>query len=187
MRWYWFLIAVFIWVPAMAADLGPPKLSESLAKQNFFDPDRFLVPLDLSYGRSGYSLQPELGLGYAVREFDAGTGFDESVYKVHAQAGGKLDLQRVYLSGGAKLPVYTYGITAVRNGLFSSQTPLSRHEYDFAHLSSSTLLWTGEIGLRVGFGADITFYYDQNAFDAYQAGRSAPEERFGTRLIFRFK
>lgn len=175
--------------PAAAIDLGAPKLSESLAARKFFDQDRYLLSVADKYQvLRGYTLQPQVGLGHVAREREAGVTLDESLHKIQAHAGGRLDLDnRFYFSAAAKLPVYTYGLTDTRVGLFSPQNRLSAHKYDFAHLSSSNLLWTGEVGVRLGLGADLTIYYDQNAFDLYQAGRSLSEERFGTRIIFRFK
>ncbi|ACM20045.1 hypothetical protein Geob_1687 [Geotalea daltonii FRC-32] len=190
MGWVIAFIAVMLAAsPAAAIDLGAPKLSESLASRKFFDPDRYLLSVADKYQvLRGYTLQPQVGLGYVAREREAGVGFDESLHKIQAHAGGRLDLDnRFYFSAAAKLPVYTYGLTDTRLGLFSSQNPSSVHRYDFAHLSSSNLLWTGELGIHLGLGADLTIYYDQNAFDLYEAGRTLSEERIGTRIIFRFK
>lgn len=183
------LVTLLLAVPASAADLGTPELSAGLAAHKLFDADRYLLSTDVKFQvMPGYTLEPQIGVGYAARERDAGLGLDESLYKIHAHAGGKIDLdRRFYLSGAAKVPVYTYGLTNVRSGLFSSQAPVSRHDYDFTHLSSTNLLLTGELGVHLGHGADLTVYYDQNAFDHYQTGRTQSEERFGTRIIFRFK
>jgi hypothetical protein len=176
-------------MPAAAMDLGAPRLSESLAVKKFFDPDRYMLSTAQKYQvLSAYSLQPQLGLGYVAREQESGAGFDQSLHKIQAHAGGKLVLDKqFYFSAAAKLPVYTYGLTDARAGLFSTQSPSSVNRYDFAHLSRSNLLWTGEVGVHLGLGADLTIYYDQNAFDLYQSGRSFSEDKFGTRLIFRFK
>lgn len=190
MHWILILITVLCTaLPAAAADLGTPKLSDAVSKHNLLDADRYLLSLDVKYQLvPGYTLEPQFGVGYAAREREAGVGLDESLYKVHAQAGGKVDLAKgFYLSAAAKLPVYTYGQTDMRSGLFSAQNPISRHGYDFSHLSASNLLWTGELGVHLGLGADLTIYYDQNVFDHYQAGRPESDDRIGTRIIFRFK
>ncbi|WP_243372545.1 hypothetical protein [Geotalea sp. SG265] len=184
-----FIAAMLATSPAAALDLGASKLSESLVVRKFFDLDRYLLAVTEKYRvQQDYSLQPQVGLGYVARERESGVGFDQSLHKIQAHAGGRLDLdRRFYFSAAAKLPIYTYGLTDTRLGLFSSQMPTAVHRYDFTHLSSSNLLWTGEVGVRLGLGAEMTIYYDQNAFDFYQSGRSLSEERFGTRIIFRFK
>lgn len=184
-----FIIALLTALPAAALDLGVPKLAESPEVRRFFDPDRHILSTAKKYRvLQGYSLQPEVGLGYVSREQDSGVGFGESLHKVQAHAGGRLVLDKqFYFSAAAKLPVYSYGLTDTRLGLFSSQSPSSTYRYDFAHLTRSNLLWTGELGVHLGLGADLTIYYDQNAFDLYQSGRTLSEDRFGTRIIFRFK
>ena len=173
MYWiFFFIIGLFSALPAAAADLGTPKLSDAVAKHDLLDADRYLLSLDVKYQLvPGYTLEPQLGVGYAAREREAGVGLDESLYKIHAHAGGKIDLAKKYfLSAAAKVPVYTYGLTEVRSGLFSAQDSISRHGNDFSHLFSYNLLWTGEMGVHLGLGADLTIYYDQNAFDLYQPG-----------------
>ena len=172
-----------------AADLGTPLLSESLATRKFFDPDRLLTTGGVKYkGAEGVTIEPQIGVGYTARERDIKGGFEESIHKVHAQAGGKIDLAKtLYFSAAAKVPVYTYGLTGSSTSFVSPQVPASRHEYDFTRLSPSTLSWTGEVGVHLGLGADLTIYYDQNLFNSYQPGMTQQEERFGTRIIFRFK
>jgi len=174
---------------AFAADLGTPRLSESLSTRKFFDPDRLLTTGGVKYeGVEGFTIEPLVGIGYTAREREMRGGLDEAIHKVHAQAGGKIDLAKtLYLSAAAKIPVYTYGLTDSRTGFGAPQGALSRHEYDFTRVSPSTLSWTGEMGIHLGLGADLNIYYDQNLFNSYQPGLTQSEERFGTRIIFRFK
>jgi hypothetical protein len=173
---------------AFAADLGTPRLSESLSTRKFFDPDRLLTTGGVKYeGVEGFTIEPLVGVGYTAREREIRGGLDEAIHKVHAQAGGKIDLAKtLYLSAAAKIPVYTYGLTDSRTGFGAPQGAQSRHEYDFTRLSPSTLSWTGEMGIHLGLGADLTIYYDQDLLKGYQPGLTQ-EERFGTRIIFRFK
>ena len=174
---------------AVAADLGTPRLSESLSTRKFFDPDRLLTTGGVKYqGVEGFTIEPLIGLGYTARERELKGGVDEAVHKLHAQAGGKIDLAKTfYLSAAAKLPVYTYGLADSRIGFGSPQGAVSRHEYDFTRLSPGSLSWTGEMGIHLGLGADLTIYYDQDMLKGFQPGVTQPEERFGTRIIFRFK
>jgi hypothetical protein len=183
------ILIILSTVTAFAADLGTPRLSESLSTRKFFDPDRLLITGGVKYkGLEDLTIEPQLGLGYTAREREIRGGLDEAIHKVHAQAGGKIDLAKtLYLSAAAKIPVYTYGLTDSQTGFGAPQGALSRHEYDFTRLSPSTLSWTGEMGIHLGLGADLTIYYDQNLFNSYQPGLTQPEERFGTRIIFRFK
>lgn len=186
-----FLLIVILPAAAtvFAADLGTPLLSDSLATRKFFDPDRLLTTGGVKYkGLEGITIEPQIGVGYTARERDIKGGFEESIHKVHALAGGKIDLAKtLYFSGAAKVPVYTYGLTDSSTSFVSPQVPASRHEYDFTRLSPSTLSWTGEVGVHLGLGADLSIYYDQNLFNSYQPGMTQQEERFGTRIIFRFK
>ena len=186
-----FLVIVILLTTAtaFAADLGTPLLTDGLAERRFFDPERLLTTGGVKYkGLEGITIEPQIGVGYTSREQDIKGGLEEAVHKVHAQAGGKIDLaDTLYFSAAAKVPVYTYGLTDKSAGLVSPQVTTSRHAYDFMRLSPSTLSWTGEMGVHLGLGTDLTVYYDQNLFDSYQPGTPQPEERFGTRLIFRFK
>jgi len=182
------ILIILSTVTAFAADLGTPRLSESLSTRKFFDPDRLLITGGVKYkGLEDLTIEPQLGLGYTAREREIRGGLDEAIHKVHAQAGGKIDLAKtLYLSAAAKIPVYTYGLTDSRT-FGAPQGALSRHEYDFTRLSPSTLSWTGEMGIHLGLGADLTIYYDQDLLKGYQPGLTQSEERFGTRIIFRFK
>lgn len=185
------LTAIFLLAAsaAVAADLGTPRLSENLSTRKFFDPDRLLITGGVKYeGVEGFTIEPLFGFGYTARERELKVGVDEAIHKLHAQAGGKIDLAKtLYLSAAAKIPVYTYELADSRSGFGASQGVLSRHEYDFTRLSPSTLSWTGEMGIHLGLGADLNIYYDQNLFNSYQPGLTQSEERFGTRIIFRFK
>jgi hypothetical protein len=185
------LTAIFLLAASavFAADLGTPRLSESLSTRKFFDPDRLLITGGVKYeGVEGFTIEPLVGLGYTARERELKVGVDEAIHKVNAQAGGKIDFAKaLYLSAAAKIPVYTYELTDSRTGFGAPQGAQSRHELDFTRLSPSTLSWTGEMGIHLGLGADLTIYYDQDLLKGYQPGLTQSEERFGTRIIFRFK
>lgn len=134
------------------------------------------------------TLEPQVGIGHTARDQELGSGFEESIHKVHAQAGGKFDLGGTFfLSAAAKLPVYSYATSGQRFGASTPTDTVSRHSYDLTHLPGSKLTWTGEVGIRLGKGTELNFYFDQTQFDSMQPGLSRPEERFGTRFIIRFK
>lgn len=176
---------------AYAADLGTPNLTDTISTRKFFDPDRFLTTGGVQYRSwQDITIEPQFGLGHRAWEREIKSGYDEVIHKVHAQAGGKIDLFRLfYLSAAAKVPVYTYEFTGQRiGGTTLSQTDSSRHGYDFLRLPSANLSWTGEMGIRLGKKVDLNLYYDKSTFDVYQGGSglSRPEDRFGTRIIFKF-
>ena len=177
---------------ATAADLGTPRLTDGLAPQKYFDPDRYLTGGGVKYtSAKDVTLEPQVGFGYGSWEREAGSGFDEVIRKVHAQAGGRVDLSgKVYVSAAAKMPVYTYQLTERRlGGDLSYQAPVTRHDYDLFRRPGGNLTWTGEMGIRLGGGADLNVFYDLTPFTNYQGGNSfgQTEERFGTRIIFRFR
>lgn len=178
--------------PLFAADLGTPRLSDSLPTYRFFDPDRFLTTGGMKYEASrSFTLEPEVGFGYERWEKVASSGYDEVVHKVHARAGGRLNLaSNVYLSAAAKLPVYTYQHEDRRiGGDLSFQTQLSHNDYDLFRHPGENLGWSTEAGIRLGGLTELNIFYDMTPFTGFAGGSpfGQMDERFGTRFIFRFK
>jgi hypothetical protein len=171
--------------PLFAAGLGTPSLSAPLATARFFDPDRYLTTGGVRYrAPSDLSLEPELGVGYRTLERDLPGGVEESIHKVHAQAGWRLSLaDTLYLSAAAKLPVYSYQ----SSGSYGGQDIGSRQGYDLVRSLRSGPAWTGEVGLRLGGQAALTLYFDQGQVPGGLPGATQQEERVGTRLLWRFK
>jgi hypothetical protein len=183
---------VFLVRVVYGADLGTPRLSDSIATQKYFDPDRFLSTGGLKYeAGSSFTLAPQVGVGYEKLEMEIGSGFGEVFHKVHAQAGGRFDLPgMLYFSAAAKLPVYTYEITGHRSaGDNSFQYTVGRQSYDLFNRSAESLSWTGEVGIRLGLGTDLNIFYDQTPFSGSPGGSGfgQMEEKFGTRIIFQFR
>lgn len=183
---------VFLARLACGADLGTPRLSDSIATENFFDPDRFLTSGGLKYEATpSFTLEPQLGGGYEKLEMETGGGSGEVFHKLHAEAGGRLNLPgMLYFSAAAKIPVYTYEMTGRRSaGDDSFQYTSGRQSYDLFSRSGETLSWTGEVGIHLGLGTDLNIFYDQTPFSAPLGGNRAGqvEEKFGTRFIFHFR
>ena len=178
--------------PLFAADLGTPRLSDSLLPYKFFDPDRLLTTGGVKYEASpSFSLEPEVGLGYVRRGKEVSSGYDEVAHKVHALAGGRLNLANtVHFSAAAKLPVYTYQLSDRRIGSdLSFQTPLTRNDYDLFRRPVENLGWCSEAGIRLGGQTELNIFYDLTPLTGFAGGSpfGKTEERFGTRFIFRFK
>jgi len=176
---------------AHGAGLETPRLSDALATQKYFDPDRLLSTGGLKYEAGpSFTLEPQVGVGYQKLEMEIGGGFGEVYHKVHAQAGGRLDLPgMLYLSAAAKLPVYTYETTERSiGGDISFQSPTTRYDYDLFRSPLRNLSWTGEMGIRLGLMTNLNIFYDQTQFGSFQGGSrfDRTEEKFGTRIIFRF-
>jgi hypothetical protein len=189
---YVHLTLVFLARVACGADLGTPRLSDSFETQKYFDADRYLSSGGLKYEAApSFSLEPQVGVGYEKLEMETGGGFGEVFHKVHAQAGGRLDLSRMlYFSAAAKLPVYTYEMTGRSSaGDNSLQYTVGRQSYDLFNRSAEILSWTGEVGIRLAPGTDFNLFYDQTPFTGSLGGsRSGQmEEKFGTRFIFHFR
>lgn len=179
-------------LPVCAADLGAPRLSDSTAVEKFFDPDRLLTTGGVKYEASEtFSLEPEVGLGYERRGKEVSSGYDEVVHKLHARAGGRLNLSNaLYFSAAAKLPVYTYQFTERRTGGdLSFQAPLTRQDYDLFRRPGENVGWSSEAGVRLGGRTELNVFYEQTPSAGFQGGSrfGQTEERFGTHLIFRFK
>ena len=176
---------------AHGAGLETPRLSDALTTQKYFDPDRFLSTGGLKYEAGpSLTLEPQVGVGYEKLEMEIGGGFGEVFHKVHAQAGGKLDLPgMLYFSAAAKLPVYTYETTERRlGGDISFQSPAARYDYDLFRGPLRNLSWTGEVGIRLDSMTNLNIFYDQTQFGSFQGGSrfDRMEEKFGTRIIFHF-
>ena len=173
--------------PLLAAGLGTPSLSapfaETLATSRFFDPDRLLTTGGVKYSAADdLTLEPEWGLGYSAvgREFSG--LIEQTTHRVHAQAGWRLSLaDTLYLSAAAKLPV----VTVESAGRFTGQEVGTR--YDFARPFQNTPAWTGEVGVHLSSGADLTLYYDQGPLSDWFSGGRQQEERIGTRINLRFR
>jgi hypothetical protein len=144
----------------------------------------------LRFESGGMIFEPLLGIGYSKHEREQAAGYDEATHKLHAEAGGRVNLsKRYYLSATAKLPVYTYETSSQRQiapSFLHMET--TRHGYDFLNLPGQRLTWTGEVGIRLGRRTDLNIFYDQSLLDGYITGSrpGSSEERFGTRIIFRF-
>ncbi len=182
------IVSALLTGTAMAADLGTPGLSDSIEKSWLTGQDSLVTSGGLKYGSgTGVSLEPLVGLGYGMRHLEQGVGAESMLYKVHARAGGKVNLLDAYVSGAAKVPVYSYETGDV--GLAGPSSAVSRQEYDILKKQGSNLNWTGEVGVHLGLGADLSLYYDQNQIASPSAGGSSTrqEERFGTRILIRFK
>jgi hypothetical protein len=183
---------VFLARFACGADLGTPRLSDSIATQRYFDLDRFLTSGGLKYEAApSFNLEPQFGVGYEKLELETGDGSGEVFHKLHAEAGGRLNLSgMLYFSAAAKIPVYTYEMTGRRSaGDDSFQYSAGRQSYDLFSRSREGLSWTGEVGIHLGLGADLNIFYDQTPFSG-SLGGSRPgqmEEKFGTRIIFHFR
>lgn len=171
--------------PLLAAGLETPSLSAPLPTARFFDPDRLLTTGGVKYSAAGdLTLEPELGVGYRALERDVPGGAEESIHRVHAQAGWRLSLaDTLYLSAAAKLPVYYYQSL----GSYGGQSLGSRQGYDLAHSFRGVPSWTGEVGMHLAGRADLTLYYDQGLAPGGVPGVTPQEERVGTRIIWRFK
>lgn len=178
---------------AAAADLGTPRLSAELPERKLFDADQFLSAGKVTLGATQtFSLTPEVGLGYFSLGRELKGGIAESLHQVHARAAGRIDLfDLLYLSGAAKLPVYTYDVQDRRlAGISTSSQPLTREQYDLLQSPGGKLSWSSELGVRLGPRLDLNLFYDQNLLSTLPAGGGVlqqQEERFGTRFIFRFK
>jgi hypothetical protein len=171
--------------PLFAAGLGTPSLSAPLATVRFFDPDRFLTTGGVKYSAaSDLTLEPEWGVGYRAMERQLPGGIEESIHRVHAQAGWRLSMaDTLYFSAAAKVPVYTYE----SSGSHTGQDLGSRQGYDLIHSFRGALTWTGEVGLHLTNRTDLTLYYDQGLASGWLPGVAQQEERVGTRIIWRFK
>jgi hypothetical protein len=171
--------------PLFAEGLGTPKLSAPVSLSRFFDPERLLTTGGVKYAASEeITLEPELGLGYRTLERDLPGVGEQAIHKVHAQAGWRVSLaEALYLSAAAKLPVYSYQ----KAGNYYGQSLGSRQEYDLVRSLRSAPSWTGEVGLHLAAGADLTLYFDQGVVPGGVTGLVQQEDRVGTRIIWRFK
>jgi hypothetical protein len=177
--------------PVFAADLGTPRLSDKSAIQSWFDPSRFLTTGGAKYAAGRIlSIEPQLGLGYEMRERDISSGYDEVAHRVHAWAGSKLALSRaVSLSVAAKLPLYTYTLIGRRFGDdLSYQSPVSRQDYDLFHHPGGNLGWSSEVGFHLSRWSELDLFFDQTPFAGAEGENRAgqTDQRIGTRLIFHF-
>jgi len=177
--------------PCGAADLGTPHLAENPAVHTLFDQTRFLTSGGVKYEAwPDLTLEPQIGIGHEMRERDLGSGIDEVTHRVHARAGGKVDLSNnLYVSAAAKLPVYTTTLTGQRVGEDpAAQSPATRQDYDLLRRPGGSVGWGGEVGIRLGLGSELKVFYDQSPAVVYPGDTRSgkDEEKFGTKIIFRF-
>lgn len=155
------------------------------------EPDRFLTSGGIGFkAASDVKLEPKFGLSHVMHQRELGSGYDDVIHRVHAQAGGKVYLfESFYLGIASKLPIYNYEIATERTTGGPALHPATgRHDYELLRLSPNSLTWTGEMGLQLGRKVDLNLYYDQNRLKGpLQPGVTSAEEVIGTKFIFRFK
>ncbi len=181
------IIGVF-WEAAFAAELEVPVLSPALVVRDRLNSGNVVKTGIRLAPTADLVFEPQFGLGHVMWEREVKSGFDEITHKIHAQAGGQVDLFGfVSLSAAAKLPVYTAASSDRWLAGSYSQPGEFRHDYDILR-NADKLSWTGEMGLHLG-PANINLFYDKSRFDDMIGGSrlSEFEETFGTRLIFRFR
>lgn len=175
-----------LWSAAVAADLGVPVLSPALGVRDRLNSGNVLQTGIRLAPTADLVFEPQVGLGHVMWEREVKSGFDEITHRVHAQAGGKVDLfGLVSLSAAAKLPVYS--AASSDRWLAGSYSQPGEFRHDILN-GADKLSWTGEMGLHLG-PANINLFYDKSRFDDMIGGSrlSEFEETFGTRLIFRFR
>jgi len=155
------------------------------------EPDKLLTSGGIRVKSGGdVTLEPEFGVSHVAHHREVGSGYDDITHKVHAQAGGKVNLtDKFYLGFATKLPIYNYEATEGRTpgGAATPSTP-GKHDYEIMRLSPENLTWTGELGVHLRQRIDLNLYYDQNILKGpLQPGIKSEEEVFGTRFIMRFK
>lgn len=170
--------------PLQAAGLTTPSLSPPISTLSYFDADRLVTTGGMKYATgSDLTLEPEWGLGYRFSERGF-SGVEESVHRIHAQAGWRLSIaENWYLSAAAKLSVLT--IENAEN--LAGQDLGTRHGLDFMRSFRTLPTWTSEVGIHLGSRTDLMLYYDQSPLSGWVSGGPQQEERLGTRLIFKFK
>jgi hypothetical protein len=190
MRRYLCILVFFLLAhSAWGVELGTPRLSESRLGTDFFTPERLRTTAGMKYRSGALTMEPLVGLGYGARQFEA-SGFGTMLHKLHAEAGGKLSLPHsLYLSAAAKLPVYSYESSESLAPAAPPAVTYSRQEYDLLRVPGKNLSWTGEVGVHLGLGTDLTIFFDQNPLTAPMgvSGAERTEERLGTRFIIHFR
>lgn len=177
--------------PALSTPFDTAGLSEPFATSHFFSTDSFLTNVGMSYcATSELTLEPELGLGYHGRDLELHGGMEQSIHRVHAQAGWRLSLaDTLYLSAAAKLPMVTVegvGLCAGED-LGIRPEPQARQGYDFTNPARERLSFRGEFGIHLSPSSDLMLYYDQSPVYQWYTGGAHQEDRVGTRFILRFK
>lgn len=183
------LFAAGLIAPTLSGAMDIPTLAEHAGTARFFDADRFLTNAGLSYSPSyQLTLEPELGIAYRGAGQELHGGLEQSMHRLHAQAGWRLSLSRaLYFSAAAKfsmLFVETRGLTAGEEFGIRPESG-SRNVYEFT--PNRTPRWTGELGLHLTPRTDLMLYYDQEQITGWSYSGQHQEDRLGTRFIFRFK
>ncbi len=177
----------------LAAEEGIfPKGSESssvLGRR--LEPDRLLTSVGIGLKpASELLIEPKFGISHVMHQSEIGSGYDDVIHRVHAQAGGKVNFfESFYLGIASKLPIYNYEIATGRMPGGPALHPTTgRHDYELLRLSPNSITLTGEMGLQIGQQINLNLYYDQNRLKGpLQPGVTSAEEVIGTKFIFRFK
>lgn len=165
---------------SLAAELGVPSLSAPMQNEKFFDPER--VSLTPPAASSPTLFEPQLFFSRGVREEGAGLLEKHVTDTVHGEAGGKLNLLGdVSVSAVAKLPLYTHD--KVSSGMTSDVSENREFLQNTGRLS-----WRSEVGIPLGDKVNLNFFYDSSTMGKMdRPGVDEKEDKFGTRIIFRFK
>lgn len=176
----WGMLFTFFTFRAAATDLGTPHLYEPLQKEKFFNPQR--LSIESSSGAAKHLLEPQFSVSHDARESDMGGGVKQTRYRLHGEAGGKLNLLGdVSLITVARIPVYTHESTG------SERTADGTTASEFFK-NTGRLSWRSELGVPLKKGVNLNFFYDNSTLGrVVRPGVDEREEKFGTRFIFNFK
>lgn len=179
----------------LAAGLGTPQLSDALAShvssepESFSSTDRFLTSAGMSFAPAPeLTLEPELGIGYRGAGQELHGGIEQSMHRLHAQAGWRLSLsQALYFSAAAKFSMLSVETRGIAAGEEFGVRPESGYRNVYEFTPGRAPRWTGELGLHLTPRTDLMLYYDQEPVTGWSYSRQQQEDRLGTRFIFRFK
>jgi hypothetical protein len=118
-----------------------------------------------------------------------GPAYAEVEHHFQAEAGGRIIIFRgLSLSAAAKMPVSTVTRTEeLLVGAPPAADPLRIDQY-LGRFGNQPLTWRGEMGVKVGGSTEFSLFYDELLRDIPGDSREQElEQRYGTRLIFRFE
>jgi hypothetical protein len=161
-------------------ELGTPLMSPPVQGDKFFTVDR--LEMDEPGGIKPGFITPKLALSHDVREDKFGKGVLQTTHLFHGEAGGKIDIfGRASLIAVAKIPVYVFEST---DRGYASEAASSSELLK----SPDRLSWRSEMAIPLSSSLDLSLFYDRSNVGRFdRSGMDDRDEKFGTRIIFRFK
>jgi hypothetical protein len=191
-RWGFLVVMVLALPGPLAAerlDLGVPRLAPSLPPEMLRQPEQAVATGEAACDPTReVCVAPQFGIEYRQRE-DADAVKARTQHDFSARAGWRLSLfDAVELSTAAKLTLLSAEESqAVMTGDYRTGSTTRLRAGDQSRLRANGVAWGSDLLFKINNRFNLNLFYDYNKAPTGLSGQSVPDERFGTRIEYKFK